>query len=119
MAPVSDLVRDSKLDTQFDPRYTQHVFYVSGLTPQRRKVRKEQRWVRDKTIGTGGGGTVWLETLAPENEGEIKLRAVKEIRKEPQPYKLVDYSRELEAMAKFSNPRVLVISLPSSALASK
>lgn len=62
---------------------------------------------------------MWLETLAPENEGEIKLRAVKEIRKEPQPYKLVDYSRELEAMAKFSNPRVLVISLPSSALASK
>lgn len=106
MAPVPDLVRDSKLDTQFDPRYTQHVFYVSGLTPQRRKVKKEQRWVRERTIGTGGGGTVWLEKLTAEDEGDVRLRAVKEIKKEPQQFKRVDYSRELEAMAKFSNPRV-------------
>jgi hypothetical protein len=105
MPPVSDLVRDSKLETQFSQKYTQHVYYVSGVTPHQRKVRKEERWVRGDNLGTGAFGTVWLEKLVTEN-GEEKYRAVKEIRKRVHWSKTIDYNRELEAIAKFSHQRV-------------
>src|SRR5205814_9192082 len=58
-----------------------------------------------RSLGTGAFGTVWLEKLVTEN-GEIQHRAVKEIRKSAQKSKAVDYSRELEAIAKFSHPKV-------------
>ena len=53
MPPISDLVRDSKLETKFYPGYTQHVYYVSGATPRQRKVRKEERWERGRNLGAG------------------------------------------------------------------
>ena len=105
MPPISDLVRDSELETIFHHEYTQHVYYVSGATPHQRKVRMEESWRRDKYLGTGASGTVWLEKLVTEN-GEVQHRAVKEIRKSAQKSKAVDYSRELEATAKFSHPKV-------------
>lgn len=105
MPPISDLVRDSKLETTFSREYTQHVYYVSGATPRQRKVRKEERWQRDKCLGAGSFGTVWLEKFTTEN-GEVQQRAVKEMRKNASKSKTIDYSRELEAIAKFSHPKV-------------
>jgi Protein tyrosine and serine/threonine kinase len=105
MPPISDLVRDSKLETTFSDKYTQHVYHVSGATPRQRKVRKEERWQREKHLGTGAFGSVWLEKFITEN-GEVQHRAVKEIRKGAQKSKAIDYSRELEAIAKFSHPKV-------------
>jgi hypothetical protein len=77
MPPIADLVRDSKLETKFYREYTQHVYFVSGTTPRQRKVRKEERWERDKQLGTGAFGTVWVEKFVTEN-GEVQHRAVKE-----------------------------------------
>jgi hypothetical protein len=105
MPPISDLVRDSKLETTFSREYTQHVYYVSGATPRQRKVRKEERWQRDKYLGAGAFGIVWLEKFTTEN-GEVQHRAVKEIRKKTPKSKAIDYSRELEAIAKFSHLKV-------------
>lgn len=103
-ASISDLVRDSKLETKFYPGYTQHVYYASGATPRQRKARKEERWERVRSLGAGAFGIVWLEKFVTEN-AEVKHRAVKEIRKTVRRRKAADYSRELEAIAKFSHSR--------------
>ena len=105
MPPISDLVRDSKLETTFCLGYTQHEYHVSGDTPRQRRMRVEERWKRGRNLGTGSFGIVWLEKLIVEN-GEEKYRAVKEIRKGMQRSKAIDYSRELEAIAKFSHQKV-------------
>lgn len=105
MPPISDLVQDTKLETQFYRDHTEHVYYVTGATPRQRKVRKAERWERDEHIGTGAFGTVWLEKSVTEN-GAVQHRAVKEIRKSAEKSRAVDYSRELEAIAKFSHPKV-------------
>jgi hypothetical protein len=110
MPTISDLVRDSKLETRFYGEYTQHVYHVSGATPRQRKVRKEERWARDKSLGTGASGTVYLEKSITEN-GEVQHRAVKEIRKTAHKSGAIDYSRELEAIAKFSHPKVRDLSV--------
>ena len=105
MPPVSDLVRDSKLETMFYEKYTQHVYHVSGANPRQRKIRKEERWERGGNLGTGTFGTVWLEKLVTDS-GEEKYRAIKEIRKDMRQSGAIDYSRELEAIAKFSHQKV-------------
>src|SRR6266480_4165947 len=105
MPPISDLVRDSKLETTFYEKYTQHVYRVSGANPRQRKMRKEEHWERRRNLGTGTFGTIWLEKLITDN-GEEKYKAVKEIRKSMQRSGAIDYSRELEAVAKFSHQKV-------------
>lgn len=65
----------------------------------------EERWERGRNLGAGSFGTVWLEKLVTENDEE-KYRAVKGIRKGVQRSKAIDYSRELEAIAKFSHQKV-------------
>jgi len=93
----SDLVKDSKLETTFSHGYTLHVFYVSGET--QRMIRKEEQWKKEEHLGEGGFGTVWKEKLVTDT-GEQRYRAVKRIQKR------ADYVRELEAIAKFSHPKV-------------
>jgi hypothetical protein len=105
MPPISDLVRDSRLETRFSARYTRHVYYVSGRTPRQRKVRREERWERGDSLGSGSFGTVWLETFTAE-QADVRYRAVKEIRKSQRGSRAIDYSRELEAIAKFSHKKV-------------
>ena len=115
MPPVSDLVRDSKLETTFYEKYTQHVYHVSGANPCQRKMRKEERWERRGNLGSGTFGTVWLEKLITDN-GEEKYRAIKEIRKGMQQSGAIDYSRELEAIAKFSHQKVRGSSISAHSL---
>ena len=96
MNPVSDLVRISKLETQFlsDPQYIQHTVHIS------RTVRKTEKWKRERVLGRGGSGIIWLDRCVQgDSKGEV--RAVKKIQK------LEDgnYSRELEAIALFSHPK--------------
>jgi calcium/calmodulin-dependent protein kinase I len=102
---IPDLVHDSKLETKILAGYTQHVFYRSGRSVLERRVRQEERWVRERFLGQGAYGTVHLERC----EGSVndsKLRAVKEIRKCVIPGQDLNYIRELEAIAKFSHAKV-------------
>src|SRR5579862_9446933 len=105
MPPVSDLVRDSKLETTFHEKYTQHVYHVSGANPHQRKIRKEECWGKCRNIGIGSFGSVQLEKLIT-NGSEEKYRAVKKIKKSIQHSSAIDYNRELEAIAKFSHEKV-------------
>lgn len=103
MPPIPDLVRDSKLETQFssDPEYTQHIRYVSGSNLERRRVRKEERWKTEKRLGRGSFGDVRLQRcIYGDNQGDI--RAVKEVQK----LGGNSYYKELEAIAKFSHDKV-------------
>lgn len=96
---LSDLVLDSKLETVDLGTCVQHTFLRPGRSAGERYVRVEERWARETTLGEGAHGTVYREKL----EGQAALRAVKEIKKSV--CAELDYSRELEAIIKFSHPK--------------
>jgi serine/threonine protein kinase len=105
MPTLPDLVKDWKLRTAVKGDITRHLIETSGRTTSQRKVRIEQQWRRTTRLGEGSFGVVWKEVLI-EGKSESKERAVKVIRKRAQKSKTLDYSRELEAIAKFSHPKV-------------
>lgn len=105
MRPLPDLVKDWKLKTAFKGDVTRHLIETSGRTSSQRKVRIEQQWRRTTRLGEGSFGVVWKEVLV-KGESESKERAVKVIRKRAQKSKTLDYSRELEAIVRFSYPTV-------------
>lgn len=101
---ISDLVRDSKIETEFLDSCFQHVFYDTGASAKQRRMRREERWVRRNFVGRGAYGSVYLEQCVIGTSQ--KLRAVKEIKKSVVPGQELDYLRELEAVAKFSHQKV-------------
>lgn len=102
---ASDLVRDAKLQTSFRNDITHHVYYTSITSARRRKVKVEEKWKRQQELGNGTYGRVWLETcIQGPKAGEY--RAVKEISKEQEPGREIDYEKELEAITKFSHQNV-------------
>lgn len=105
MRPTTDLVRDSKLRTAYRNGITRHTIEKSDHRG-RRRVRIDQRWKRDgENLGAGTFGVVWRETLVG-GESDVPERAVKMIQKRIGNSHAVDYSRELEAIAKFSRGEV-------------
>ena len=101
MTSASDLIDHFKLDAQRFPDYTLQTSYTSEPARGLRKVVVRKKWYRDKAIGHGTFGTVWLEV--DQGEGEIAAkRAVKEILKARMQEFKVDYRRELLALAKLS-----------------
>jgi hypothetical protein len=104
-APLSDLVLDSKLQAEAFDDHTLQTNYISNPSTRERRVRVEEKWQRTKKLGSGSHGVVWLEKcLSGPNSGQ--LRAVKELRKDASHESTLDYRRELEAIAKFSQERV-------------
>jgi hypothetical protein len=98
---LPDLVRDTRLETEFRGSLTIHSAIPSGSS---RRGRKERiHWEKVKEIGRGGFGSVHLEAQRkPLNNGQPELRAVKRIRHATHRHLL----HELEAIAKFSNKKV-------------
>lgn len=98
---LPDIVTDSRLETIITAEFTEHVSYTSG--PSARLVRTRERWVRDGPkafLGQGAYGTVYRERCGDN------VRAVKEIRKFVQSGEEIDFTRELEAVMKFSHRKV-------------
>jgi calcium/calmodulin-dependent protein kinase I len=104
---TSDLVNDSKLPVRFSEKYTRHVVFESDARPGRqvRRQRKEETWEKVKHLGKGGFGSVRLERCVGV-DSQPKTRAVKVIPKKSSSYHNIDYGRELEAIAKFSQMKV-------------
>ncbi|VUC21795.1 unnamed protein product [Clonostachys rosea] len=105
--PVSDLVRDSKLETQItsNGNVVRHISYISNPRMRQRRMKKEETWRRLKKLGSGSFGCVWLEERL-DGDDTSGLRAVKEITKSREGKRSeIDYNRELEAIAKFSHPK--------------
>src|SRR6478735_2261080 len=100
---LPDLVRDTELRTRFEYPHTIHEFLEAphSLAPVRQEV-----WKRIKTIGRGGFSYVCLEECV-EGRAEYtpQTRAVKVISSKHGADILSD-SRELEAVAKFSQNKV-------------
>jgi 2-hydroxychromene-2-carboxylate isomerase len=104
---LPDLVHDSKIETRITPNYVEHIFYEPGQSPQERRRRKVEYWLRDVVLGKGAYGVVYREKRRDHGDsGEAVFRAVKEISKSVVHGEQLDYTRELEAVMKFSHQRV-------------
>lgn len=102
----SDLVLDSKLDTRFDSGFTVHIRREVSTSLERRVVQREEYWRRVSSIGAGAYGSVWLEKCV-QGQQDVEARAVKYISMRPlRNGRQIDFSRELEAIAKFSHKKV-------------
>lgn len=104
---ASDLVQDAELQTRFYPEYTVHIYIESGPTVRERAILREEHWKRQRFVGGGAHGSVWLERCE-KGQREVELRAVKEVVKCPHDSRHIDYGRELEAISKFSNRKVII-----------
>lgn len=92
---LPELVRHLQLDATFQQGRTVH-----KLIQTRRGSQKRETWIRQRKIGHGGFGEVWLERKETIAAGAPELRAVKCIHASLQRR---DYVRELEALATFSS----------------
>ena len=103
MARLPDLVRDAQLDVQLRDGCTVHVYFESGLSSRQRAVQREETWKQERQIGGGSFGSVWLETCTSGAQ-KGAVQAVKKIAT----HQIRDavYIRELEAITKFSHPKV-------------
>jgi hypothetical protein len=96
-----DLIEHFKLDAQVFGEHTLHIEYVSDPARGIRKARIEKRWDKERYIGHGAFGDVWLEVQ--KERGQVAAeRAVKSIQKRQMESVKIDYRRELLALAKLS-----------------
>jgi hypothetical protein len=106
---LRDLVQDSKLKTRFHFNgRTEHIFTETGLTTHQRTIYREEHLARKKDIAVSGYGLMWQEQCVARGTGATNLRTVKHISKGTRASWPIDYNRELEAIAKFSNPKVFL-----------
>lgn len=101
-----ELVRDAGAafaNTEFYPTDEDKVIVTTHWKAEGLHKFSEQRWIRQKRIGKGGQGSVFLEYL---QEDEDSKRAVKRINISDKDVKREYYIRELEVLAKFSQEGV-------------
>ena len=113
MARLPDLVRDSKLETHFLPSgdssvETVHTYHEPDPTSRRRLVSRSEHWQRQRKIGGGSSASVWLEKCTKGGHRDVEVRAIKQIEIHRHSGRMLDFSRELEAIAKFSHRKVRI-----------
>lgn len=109
---LPDLVRDSKLTTHFLGEETIHTYQESDPTSGNRLIARTEHWQRQKKIGNGAYGSVWLENCTKGQRNGNRVRAVKQSHLDSRSGP-VDYTRELEVIAKFSRANVTIRRLSS------
>ena len=101
MDRLPDLVRDLKLETHFIPGdivETVHTYHEPDPISRQRLGSRSEHWQRQRRIGDGGFGSMWLEKCT-KGHRDIQVRAVKRMEISAH----VEYNRELDAIAKFSH----------------
>lgn len=108
MSLATDLVRDSRLVTQvLNDDVCVHTHYESDPRSRKRAVPRLEYWQRHKIIGRGSYGSVRLEKCVKGQRNGLEMRAVKQLSTARSPHSQpLDYTRELEAIAKFSQAKV-------------
>ena len=104
--PISEDTGDDLIDyfqshVRFTSSYTEHPHRVTDVSRGIRNAIHVQQWSRQKELGRGGFGIVYLES---EKSG--RLRAVKQVPKKTGPTMTMDYLREILAMARCSKVRL-------------
>ena|SRR5215471_4938067 len=105
MSRLPDLVRDSQLNVKLRNGRTVHVYCDPSLASRQHAVPREESWKEEQQIGGGGFGSVWLQRCTSGRQND-RVRAVKKIPLGENFTKDAAYIRELEAIAKFSHPKV-------------
>lgn len=105
----SDLIEHFKLDAQVHDDHTVHIEPPRGM----RKAKIEKKRYREKYLGHGTFGDVWLEVQ--RDADQVTKRAVKLIHKHRMQTVRIDYRRELLALAKL--PRVRTLEMGSDFVA--
>lgn len=100
MATIPMKHEEYKIQAEFHEHFVAHTTYTPGAGGQ--PVGVTARWRREKQIGTGAFGAVWLE----KEEGSGRLRAVKRIPKQQLDAKRIDFLRELDALARLRDVSV-------------
>ena len=101
----SDLVADTKIRVEFDSDLTYRFTIQSGISLRRRE--RKETWILDRKLGQGNYGSVWLHRSQTNNQDEVQ--AVKRIDKAKMLRERVDWHKELEAIAKFSQKKVCLL----------
>lgn len=96
-----DLLDHFRQEAIVTEQHTTHIELRTYRSQGRRQVQVETRWIRDKIIGSGAFGDVWLESRQKEDDVRA-MRAVKVISKHRMQDCNIDYKKELLALAKFS-----------------
>ena len=102
MTPLDLMIGYHKLDTKFFSGHVRHTTFHSNASQGRRQVKVVKKWYRGRELGRGSFGTVFLER---SEKGE--RRAVKEIAKDKNSRIVIDFRRELMAMAILAKVRDL------------
>ncbi|KAJ5952245.1 uncharacterized protein N7479_010658 [Penicillium vulpinum] len=105
---TADLVTDAKFRVEFYSDLVHRFTFQSSSTPGQYVRRKERLdiWKKEKPVGSGSCGSVWLHRcLTSENQEE--LQAVKMVNKKHLSSGGIDFCKELEAIAKFSQKKYL------------
>lgn len=105
MSSIPDLVRDSKLETDFADKFTIHHYDDSDGEEHRPSNQRSEHWEDSGLLARGGFGDVLLQRCV-EGKHIHELRAVKKIARSISQAKQSDYMPELETIAKFSHRRV-------------
>ncbi|KAF7511988.1 hypothetical protein GJ744_002701 [Endocarpon pusillum] len=103
MSRLPDLIRDSRLRTEFRDSLTIHSYLEIDEIGSR--FSREEYWKTERFLGRGGFGQVQLERCITTGAKQDSLRVVKVMNKLLDSSGSLDVNRELEAIAKFSNDR--------------
>lgn len=105
MTPVEshDLLEHFRLNATVTDQHTTHTKSQTSRGEAKRQTTAEKRWTRQRVLGTGGFGQVWLETSSGEG-GQLETRAVKAVSKDGMKSCGIDYKKELLALSKFAKP---------------
>lgn len=107
MASLNLVIDNHKLETEFFNGHVRHTIFHWDIFSGRRGVEAVETWYRGRELVRGTFGTVFLER---SERGEY--RAVKEIVKERNSPIVIDYRRELIAMAILADSNVRDMDAP-------
>ncbi|KAK3901166.1 kinase-like domain-containing protein [Staphylotrichum tortipilum] len=102
MTVTPDLVRDNKLETSFDDKFTIHHYDDSDGEEHRRSNQRSEYWEESEQLARGGFGEVFLQRCV-KGKHTHEFRAVKKIAWSRA--RQFNYMSELEIIAKFSHKK--------------
>ncbi|KAJ5504905.1 kinase-like protein [Penicillium fimorum] len=103
----ADLVADTKFRVEFHADFVHRFTFHSSNIPDQyvRRMERLDIWKNEKEVGSGSFGNVWLQRCLT-SEDQSELQAVKMVRKRKLSSNGIDFFKELEAMAKFSQRKI-------------